>query len=137
MEDHAVFVIVRDGECLFVQRSMQKKHLPGAWAFASGTVESGESIEQAAEREALEEFGVAVMAEKVFANHELAEVRVRLNFALCTIVEGEPKILQPEEAQALAWMSLSRFFDTYTDDQIGHGLRWLRANPSVWQAVGL
>lgn len=137
MEDHAVFVIVCDGKCLFVQRSMQKKHLPGAWAFASGTVEAGESIEQAAEREVLEEFGVTVKAGDVFAKHELADVKVRLNFVFCTILDGEPKVMQPEEAQALAWMSLSEFFVAYTDDQIGHGLRWLRANPTVWRAAGL
>jgi hypothetical protein len=41
------------------------------------------------------------------------------------------------EAERLAWMSMKDFFAKYTDDEIGHGLRWLRAKPEVWQKAGL
>lgn len=137
MEDHSVLVIVRGGKCLFVQRSMQKKQLPGAWAFASGTVESGESLQHTAKRESMEEFGVEVKPIQVFAKHELEDVKIRLNFVLCELVRGEPKVMDPAEAERLAWMSMNEFFAKYTDDEIGHGLRWLRANPKAWQNLGL
>lgn len=137
MEDHAVLVIQWNGKCLFVKRSMQKKHLPGAWAFASGTVEDGESLEDTAKREAVEEFGVQVRPVRVFAKYELEEVSIRLHFVLCELVSGEPEVKDPTEAEQLAWLSMKDFFAKYQDDQIGHGLRWLRANQDVWKNVGL
>lgn len=137
MEDHAVFVIQHGPKVCFVQRSMSKKTLPGAWAFASGTVETGETVEQTAEREAMEELGVQVRAQKIFAIHEIPEAGVRLNFVLCQLTKGEPKAVQPEEVEQVIWMTLPDFFSKYSDEQIGHGLRWLRANPDVWQSAGL
>jgi 8-oxo-dGTP diphosphatase len=137
MEDHAVFVIEQNKKVLFVQRSMNKKTLPGAWAFASGTVEAGETLEQTAEREAMEELGVQVIAKKVFAKLDLPEAGVRLNFVLCQLVSGEPKPVDTDEVEQVAWMTMKDFFERYPDNQIGHGLRWLRADPDLWQAVGL
>ncbi|MBI2798048.1 NUDIX hydrolase [Candidatus Saccharibacteria bacterium] len=136
MEDHAVYVVVRDGKCLFVQRSKQKKVLPGAWAFASGTVEPGESLFQTAEREAMEEVGMKVKAKKLLTKRDLPDVGVRLNFVICEPL-GKPTKLDPAEAEQLAWMSMTDFFDKYTDEQIGHGLRWLRTQPKIWKAEGL
>jgi len=40
MKNHAA-IMIRDGDgrVLFIQRSMKKSTLPGAWSFPSGTVE--------------------------------------------------------------------------------------------------
>lgn len=133
MEDHVVYVIKKDGKFLFVQRSMQKKTLPGAWAFASGTVEKGESIEAAAKREAMEEVGVTVKPIKTFAVRDLPDNGVTLHFVLCELISGQPKPVEKHEIGDVAWHTFEEFFAKYSDDQIGHGLRWLRTQPQVWR----
>ncbi len=135
MEDHAVYVIKKDGKFLFVQRSKHKKTLPGAWAFPSGTVEPGESIEAAAKREAMEEIGVTVKPLKTFAVRDLPENGVTLHFVLCDLVEGTPKLVETDEIGDVAWYSFEEFFAKYSDDQIGHGLRWLRTQPQLWKGL--
>ena len=137
MQDHAVLVIRSGSKCLFVQRSFTKKTLPGAWAFASGTVEAEETIEETAKREAKEELGLIVSVQKVFASHELPNFNTILHFVLCNLVEGEPIIHAPDEIEAFEWISLSDFFEKYNDSQIGHGLVWLRANTNIWMQEGL
>jgi mutator protein MutT len=135
MEDHAVYVVKKDGKFLFVQRSKQKKTLPGAWAFASGTVEEGETIEEAAKREAMEEVGVEVQPVQTFATRDLPEAGVTLHFVLCGLVAGQPKPVEKHEIENIAWHTFEDFFNTYRDDQIGHGLRWLRTQPKIWQSI--
>ncbi len=45
MKEHIALVIKnRNNDILFIKRSMNKKTLPGAWSFPSGTVEEGEHI---------------------------------------------------------------------------------------------
>lgn len=55
----AVGVIIRDGDCLaLIQRA--KEPSKGLWTFPGGAVELGESLHDAAHREALEETGLHV-----------------------------------------------------------------------------
>lgn len=43
MKEHAAIIIKNnEGEVLFIKRALDKKTLPGAWSFPSGTVEKGE-----------------------------------------------------------------------------------------------
>jgi 8-oxo-dGTP pyrophosphatase MutT (NUDIX family) len=66
MKEHVALVIKNfSGEILFIQRSFKKKSLPGAWSFASGTVEEGEEYFQTAKREAMEELGVEIKPIKI------------------------------------------------------------------------
>ncbi len=133
-KDHAVFVL-RDGQkVLFVQRSKNKKTLPNIWAFPSGTVEEGEKPEETARREAKEELGVEIEVAGTLATVELQEFPVRLHFIVGTIKSGELEIKQPEEIQVLCWLTFQEFFAEHTDQEIGHGLIWLRQHPEVWRA---
>jgi len=34
-------------------------------------------------------------------------------------------------------MSMEDFFEKFSDDNIGHGLIWLRKNPDVWADLGI
>lgn len=136
MKEHVALVLKNEsGEILFVQRSLQKKSLPGAWSFPSGTVEEGETVYETAVREAEEELGVSVKPEEIFAEKELSEVSVKLVFLLCSIKSGEVSIKQPEEIAQLSWLKFNEFFDAFADNQIGHGLIWLRKNPEVWKNI--
>ena len=135
MKSHVALVIKNDsGEILFVQRSMNKKTLPGIWAFPSGTVEEGESIYETAGREAFEELGVRVDSEKLFASCELSEFSVKLQFVLCNIKSGKPFIKELDEIDKIEWMTFHDFFKRFSDEEIGHGLIWLRKHPEIWEA---
>ena len=133
MKNH-IGLIIRDlDKLLFIQRSSNKKTLPNIWAFPSGTVEEGETVEQTAVREAREELGVEVMVEKTLAVTELPEFGVRLHFLVAVIKFGVPGIQEPNEIQTICWLTMPEFFAKFTDSQIGHGLIWLRQNPLVWE----
>lgn len=133
MKNHAAFII-RDGDkLLFVQRAATKKSLPNIWAFPSGTIEEGERAEETAAREAKEELAVDVAVEGVIAVAALEELGARLHFVVCRMTRRTPIVADPGEIQAFRWMTLPDFFAEFSDDEIGHGLIWLRAVPAVWQ----
>jgi len=41
--------------------------------------------------------------------------------------------MAPNEIEKVKWMDFKEFFGSFTDDQIGHGLIWLRTQPRLWQ----
>lgn len=134
MKQHSVIVLRNNkGEILFIKRSMKKKTLPGAWSFPSGTVEKGEDIYETLKREANEELGIDIEPERMIAQKELPEFSVNLFFILCNLKERKPIIKEPDEIEEIEWIRFSDFFDRFSDDEIGHGLIWLRKNPHIWE----
>ncbi len=132
MENHVAIVIRNEhNHILFIKRSLNKKTLPGAWSFPSGTVEKEEKIYDTAIREAQEELGITVSPERVFAKLNLEEFNVHLLFVLCMLKEGNPVIQARDEIDSFQWMSFPEFFHTFSDDYIGHGLDWMRKNKRV------
>ena len=115
---------------------MKKSTLPGAWSFLSGTVEDGEDVLFTAARECVEELGVDILADRVLTTLELPEFSARLYFVLCSIKNGVPSIEEPDEIDVIDWMSMENFFERFSDDEIGHGLIWLRKNSDVWRELG-
>lgn len=105
-------------------------YMDNHWALVAGHVESGESCEQAAAREALEEVGVRMVPadlEPLTAMHrssstEAIDQRVDFFFA-CRRWLGEPRLVEPDKAAALGWFSLS----SLPDPVVPHELRVLRA----------
>lgn len=95
--------LVWRGERLLVTRRPPGVHLAGCWEFPGGKLRAGESPERAAEREVLEEVGVACAARTRRAPLEYAypERRVKLWPIDCDYVSGEA---QPLEVAELAWM---------------------------------
>jgi len=133
MNHHVALVIkTNDYKVLFIQRALTKKTLPGAWSFPSGTVESTENIEETAVREAKEELGVEIEPIRILAEKELSEFSVFLTFLLCSIKSGTPSILELNEIQKMEFMSFQDFFNRFSDNEIGHGLIWLRRNPQIF-----
>jgi 8-oxo-dGTP pyrophosphatase MutT (NUDIX family) len=132
VEDHAALVVKKNNRILFIRRSETKKTLPNTWAFPSGTKKPDEKITDTAKREAEEELGIKVGVEKVLATRKLPEFKVRLHFVVCNIKSGKPAIKDPREINLIQWMTFEEFFEKYNDDQIGHGLIYLRRNPDAW-----
>ena len=134
MKDHAAIVIRKGKQILFIRRSEKKKILPNIWSFPSGTREEHEDIFMTAQREAEEELGVAVKVEKKLTTTDLTDFKVRLHFVLCSTA-GEPFIKDQNEIGALNWFTFEQFFDKYKDEEIGHGLQFLRKNPQYWKGL--
>jgi len=135
MKNHAAIVLRNNNKILFVQRSATKKSLPNIWAFPSGTMEQGETPEITAERESFEELGIHVGIEKILATAELSELDTKLYFILCYSRDGEPNKIDSNEIQAIKWLTFPEFFKEYSDNQIGHGLVYLRKHPEIWETI--
>ena len=56
---------------------------------------------------------------------------------LCDAKDQEPIINEPDEIEIMQFMTFSDFFATFTDDDIGHGLVWLRKHPEIWKKYGI
>lgn len=132
MKNHAAIILRNGDKVLFVQRTATKKSLPNIWAFPSGTIEEGESAELTAIREANEELGIDVEIEKFLAIVELPELEARLHFIVCVAKSDKPIVCDPTEIQATRWLTFKEFFDEYSDEQIGHGLIYLRKHPDIY-----
>jgi 8-oxo-dGTP pyrophosphatase MutT (NUDIX family) len=136
MKKHAVMVIKNEeNKILFVKRSMKKKSLPGLWAFPSGTIKEREDINETLKRESLEELMIEISPKNIFAELELPELSSHLVFVHCEIKSGVPEIKEPDEIDRFEWMSFKEFFRNFTDDEIGHGLRWLRKQENILESL--
>jgi len=132
MQTHAAIIIKNpDDKVLFIQRSMKKKTLPGAWSFPSGTVKETEYIYDTTIRECKEELDIDANPSDIIASKQLPEFNVRLSFVLCNINFQHPNIKEPDEIENFEWMTFPEFFKRFSDKEIGHGLIWLRKNPHL------
>jgi len=86
-------------------------HGEGTWTIPGGKLHFGESFEDAAYREVLEETGLKVKKEKLkiisVSNDIVKEAHfVTLGF-LCKDFEGEPQVKEPDEITEWKWFSFS------------------------------
>ena len=94
----ALALVWRNG-CLLVTRRAAGTHLSGYWEFPGGKLLPGEPPDVCAEREALEEVGVACRAERLLTPIEYAypERTVRLYPVQCAYLGGGPRTIQVVE----------------------------------------
>jgi len=133
MKEHAAIVIKKDDKFLFIKRSLNKKTLPGIWSFPSGTKEDNENIFNTAIREAKEELNIKIVPEKIIAEKELQEFSTKLTFILCKIENEQNLKLDYNEIEKIDYLSFEEFFNKFSDNEVGHGLIWLRKNPKIWK----
>lgn len=110
-------VVIRDGAVLLVRRA--KPPSEGVWAIPGGSVELGETLQQAAERELFEETGVRARAGQPCyafdAVHKDGQGRVRFHYVVVDLraefLSGEPQAgddvlearwVRPNELAAMA-----------------------------------
>ncbi len=106
---------VEGREQLLLQLRQNTGYYDGHWATAAaGHVEQGESVHQAAVREAAEELGVTVdpddlapltVMHRTGGNGLPIDERVDFFFA-CRRWSGDPTIIEPEKCAALQWYEL-------------------------------
>ena len=100
------------GRLLLGKRSVRRRAYPGVWDVPGGHVEADETAEQALVRELREELGVtptewqevAVLHLPAMGNEDTH--MLRLHLFVVTGWCGEPRNLQPDEHEVLAWFTL-------------------------------
>jgi 8-oxo-dGTP diphosphatase len=97
-------IIVKDGKVLMVRRAVKEGKL--SWQFPAGAIESGEVAEDAAVRETQEETGLAVKALRLLGERVHPNTGRLMSYTACEVVEGEARVADAEELDAVAWVSL-------------------------------
>lgn len=101
-------VVVQDGRALIVQRGGEP--LKGHWSIPGGVVELGETLREAAAREALEETGLVVEVGEVLEVFDSivpdAQGKTQYHYVLvdflCTVIVGDAR--PGSDAAAVRWI---------------------------------
>lgn len=95
-------VIIRNNELLLIRRTRQNAEggIDNWLSIPGGGLEPGETPQQAVVRELQEELGIAVKIDRLLAKQDVPADESRHYYFLCSIVEGEPRILEQSEEYA-------------------------------------
>jgi 8-oxo-dGTP diphosphatase len=104
-------VVFKDNKVLLIRRA--KPPAKGLWAIPGGSVNLGETLQQAAERETLEETSITILATKPVFTFEVIEKddhnQVRFHYVIIDLVadyiSGIP--LPGDDADEVRWVSSS------------------------------
>ncbi len=126
----AAYVVLRRAGQVLLQLRSGTGYRDGHWACAAaGHVEAGESVVEAALREAREEIGVRIAPadlvplcamHRTHGNGNPVDERVDFFFT-CTRFEGSPRLLEPHKSADLRWFDL----DALPDPVVPHERRVL------------
>ena len=100
-------VIIQNGKILLMKRSGSVCHGRGTWSVFGGHIELGETVAEAAKREAREEIGIEIelITNLDWSECLLPEYHSISVFVQADIVSGNPKILEPDKADGLCFFS--------------------------------
>jgi 8-oxo-dGTP diphosphatase len=99
-------IIVHEDRVLMVRRRIKEGQL--SWQFPAGGIEAGETAEEAAVRETLEETGLEVKAVRLIghlASHPKSGRE--MFYTACEPVSGEAHVADAEELAEVAWVAHS------------------------------
>lgn len=97
--------IITDGDrVLMVRRRVKEGEL--SWQFPAGAIEAGESPEEAAVRETLEETGLKVEATGLIGQRVHPKTQREMSYTACRVVGGEAHVADADELDAVAWVTL-------------------------------
>ena len=103
-------IIISPAKLLGVQRRVSEGAL--SWQFPAGTVESGETFEEAAARETKEETGIVVTPDRVLGERTHPKTGRRMAYVACTVVSGDAFVADDDELSQVAWASIDEL-DSY------------------------
>jgi 8-oxo-dGTP diphosphatase len=97
-------IITSEGRVLMVRRRVKEGEL--SWQFPAGGIEEGETPEEAAVRETLEETGLKVEAERLIGQRVHPKTGREMSYTACRVVDGDAHVADADELDAVAWVSL-------------------------------
>jgi len=100
-------IVNRQGQLFLSRRGPRSRNERGAWEFPGGSVEFGETLAHALQREMREEFGIGIELEQLLdvVDHILPQEGqhwISPTF-ICKIASGEPTIKEPEKCSEIGW----------------------------------
>jgi 8-oxo-dGTP diphosphatase len=108
-------VVVSEGKLLMIRRREREGDL--LWALPGGAIETGETPEEAAVRETVEETGLVVAAMKVLGERVHPKTHRTMSYTACEVLQGEAKVADADELDAVAWVTLDEI-----PDKVPYGL---------------
>jgi 8-oxo-dGTP diphosphatase len=98
-------LVIKEGKILLGKR--KSSHGEGTWSPAGGHLEYGETIEECAKRELLEETGLKALSVKLgsWTNDVIDSKHYITIFALVEEFEGDPQLLEPNKCEGWQWFS--------------------------------
>jgi 8-oxo-dGTP diphosphatase len=110
-------IVDGQGRLFLARRGSRAKNERGLWEFPGGSVEFGETLAEALQREMREEYGIEIQVGELLdvVDHILPDEGqhwVSPAF-ICRIVSGEPRILEPEKCAEIKW-----FFPDHMPDDL-------------------
>lgn len=102
-------IIVSEGRVLMVRRRVSEGEL--MWQFPAGQIEDGEAAEDAAVRETVEETGLVVTSIKLLGERVHPKTGRLMSYTACEPVQGEARVADEEELDAVAWVAHSEIKD--------------------------
>ncbi len=100
-------LIIKDGKVLLGKR--KGSHGEGDYAFPGGHLEHGESFEQCAKRETMEECGIEIKNVRFLLVANILEFMPKhyVHLTLCADwKEGTPTVKEPEKAENWGWHTI-------------------------------
>lgn len=95
-------IITAEGKALMIRRREREGKL--LWAFPGGGIEPGETAEQAAVRETLEEVALEVKAVRVLGDRVHPQTGRHMTYVACELLDGEARVADSDEIADLAWI---------------------------------
>ncbi|MGW5636466.1 NUDIX hydrolase [Streptomyces sp. NPDC003832] len=96
-------IIVSEGRVLMVRRRVGEGEL--LWQFPAGQIEAGETAEEAAVRETVEETGLVVAAMKLLGERVHPKTSRLMSYTACEPLQGEAHVADEDELDAVAWVA--------------------------------
>lgn len=97
----ALAVVVHSGRVLLARRAVADGSL--SWVFPGGKIETGETAEDAAVREACEETGVVTEAVRTLGERTHPDTGRRVVYVACRLVSGTAAAVSAREVSEVAW----------------------------------
>jgi mutator protein MutT len=105
-------IVDQEGKVFLAKRGKEARNEIGKWEFPGGSVEFGETLEQALVREVAEEYGFTIEPQELLdvVDHIIpAESQhwVSPTF-ICAVKRGTPSIKEPHKCDDIGWFSLDQ-----------------------------
>lgn len=98
-------IITDTGRVLMIRRRVAEGDL--SWAFPGGGVEAGESVEEAAVREAKEETGLTVEPVRMLGERVHPNTGRHMSYVACRVAGGVAAVEDADELAEVEWVALA------------------------------